>query len=137
MNRSVAYVQVIDCNDACCTNQIIYTPKSIHSLIHIPLTRSESLTKLFQASQHELTMSSYPSKHLLANSFCLSHCQICSTGFHSGEYAGSLTSVMLSKANAVSSVCQPAPSIITTACRSVGVACDICCRCCLMASLFT
>jgi hypothetical protein len=31
------------------------------------LTRSESLAKLFQASQHELTMSSYPSKHLLAN----------------------------------------------------------------------
>lgn len=96
---------------------------------HSVFTRLISATKSFHAS----TMSLYPLKQRLDKLCCRSQHHTCSIGLNLGEYGESFIILRL----AISSVCQPKPSIITTACLSGSVRLDIKSRCCCIISLLT
>ena len=70
---------------------------------------------LFQASQAASIMASKSSKTRFESQLARRYCQICSTGFNSGDREGSRIRVMLSGMSRLPVVCHPARSSISTA----------------------
>ena len=64
--------------------------------------------RLFQASQHRATISSYDPKTRLDSQFSRMNCHMFSTGFSSGDLGGNGRRVMLDGITSLPVVCHPA-----------------------------